>query len=115
MELTLRVPFSPKFLLAEFRGDVPNGVTITVPPIRQERGAFLNHIPWVEISVVIGAVANAIFVADYLWKKFGAGKKPVEKVTLNHREEIKWTRDSLTHVIEEHTEKEREIASGKSD
>ncbi|MDQ6911413.1 MAG: hypothetical protein M3128_00875 [Verrucomicrobiota bacterium] len=63
--------------------------------------------PWVDITIAIGAVANLATIATFLWTKFGEGKKPVEKVTINRREEIKWTRDELTRVIEEHVEQER--------
>jgi hypothetical protein len=93
-------------VLAEFHGNIPEGVTIHVPPVRRYRDAFLNSVPWVEITIVIGAVANLVTVADFIWRKFGEGKKPVEKVTINRREEIKWTREELTRVIDEKITKE---------
>lgn len=92
---------------ADFSQNIPEGVTIRVPPVRLTRDAFLNSVPWVEITVVIGAAANLVTVADFLWRKFGEGKKPVEKVTINRRDEISWDKEKLTRVIQEQIETER--------
>jgi hypothetical protein len=107
VKLTLKTPWSPKMLLPAFREGILEGIEIHIPPVRQYRGAFLNDVPWVEITVAVTTVAaNAVTIAAFIWKKFGEGKKPVEKVIINRREEIKWTQDALTRVIEEEFKKE---------
>jgi hypothetical protein len=108
MEITLKVPWSPKMVMADFRADLPEGVTIHVPPVRRYRDVFLNSVPWVEVTVTITTVAGSLAsVATFLWTKFGEGKKPVEKVVVNRRREVKWTKDEFTSVIEEEWTKER--------
>jgi hypothetical protein len=107
MELTLKIPWSPKMLSKEFQEDIPQGITIHVPPVRQQRDVFLNHIPWVTVSVIISSAAGLAQIADFVWKKFGAGKRPVEKVELNRRTEIKWTKESLTIALTEEFKSEK--------
>jgi hypothetical protein len=88
---TLDLPLS--FAL---RKDIPEGVQITVPPMRATRDAGSDML--VTILVTVGTGVPVGLLTNWLYDKLKNGRS--NKISINHRE-IEITKGEITRIVEE--------------
>jgi len=94
MKLEIQTPEIP--LVFKLKTDIPNGVTVDVPPIGMTRDILSDAIAIAIVTFPINVSAQIL--AIWLYEKFKDGKS--KTVTINKRE-IEISPDGFIRIIEE--------------
>ncbi|HKP03021.1 MAG TPA: hypothetical protein VJU77_06595 [Chthoniobacterales bacterium] len=95
MQITLEVLFSPR-LKALLEEDKPNGVELTILPVRMQRDFDFTPVA----TVVVGFASNVAAGLFVHWLLKKIPEKARKKITIRNRETV-WDEGELTRIIEE--------------